>query len=225
MKKVSYLKDTLGNNYIGIKYNTSEINLFLDKLERHVNDTELYSLLTQNQQKRDDGYHITIINVMEYNDLLKQGHINLLQRILETNVYDISLKGIGKAERGGNISYFIICHSDTLDEIRKVIGLEPKDFHITIGFDKKDVFGVRKNKIIEDIPSHFENKINNKYSKYSGEHTWLKEIDGFPSSLNFDNDDVKIDRKTDSFIIFRIKEFYLGISLVDDKLRVTSFYQ
>lgn len=225
MRKVEYLKDILGNNYIGVKYNKSEIKGFLDKLERHINNKELYSLLTQNQQNRDKGYHISVINVMEYNQLIKKGYINSLQRILEITTSDIYLKGIGKAERNGNITYFIVCHSNTLDEIRNTIGLEPKDFHITIGFDKKDVFGVRKNKIIKNIPSKFENQINNKYNKNDGEHLWLKEINGYPDSLNFDNEDVKIDRKTDSFIIFRIKEFYLGVSLVDDELRVTSFYQ
>ena len=54
--------------------------------------------------------------------------------------------GVGKAESKGNTSYFVVCESDKLDAVRTRLGLPKQDLHITIGFDKRDVFGVVKDK-------------------------------------------------------------------------------
>ena len=63
---ITYLKDTLGSNYIGVKIQNTELNSFLDQLKDILGDQ--YDGYISNQQKRDNGsYHITIINVMDYN--------------------------------------------------------------------------------------------------------------------------------------------------------------
>jgi hypothetical protein len=56
--------------------------------------------------------------------------------------------GIGKAEAKGNTAYFVVCQSEKLDAIRTRFELPKHDFHITLGFNQKDVFGVPKNEII-----------------------------------------------------------------------------
>jgi hypothetical protein len=156
--KVSYIKDVMGNNYLGIKFTKSQIEPYLNELEEELNDGTKFELFTENQQrrdKRDDSeytHHMTIISVMEINQLLSKMGSELQKRIdiiMSLDITDIIFKGIGKAERAGNQAYFVVCDSPTLDEIRYSLGLESKDFHITIGFDKKDVFGVRKNQVLK----------------------------------------------------------------------------
>ena len=149
---LTYVKDTIGQNYLGIKIPNEVIDPFLDQLKTLL-DKEEYEIYIDNQKKRDhEDYHITVINVAEYNNFTKNGFdkfINSLEPIFRYEIDDIKLQGIGTAEKSGNRAYFIVCQSDKLEAIRSRYDLPERDFHITIGFKWKDVFGVRKNQIIE----------------------------------------------------------------------------
>jgi hypothetical protein len=152
MKYVEHIKDTNGNNYLAIKIENLEILPFLDKLRSFLSKED-YDLYTGNQQARDHGvYHMTVINVMDYGRLTKMMGIDkfvaALQPVLEYEIDDLEMLGIGKAEAKGNTAYFVVCQSEKLDVIRTRFELPKHDFHITLGFDKKDVFGVPKNEII-----------------------------------------------------------------------------
>lgn len=154
--KIGYIKDRIGNNYIAIKFHQGVIQPFLDELREIVDNDEEYETLVNNQQKRDNRgehtHHVTILTVKELNDCLQKlgkEMPNRIKIIQSLDITDLTMEGVGKAERAGNVAYFIVVNSPTLDEVRTSLGLEPKDFHITIGFDRKDVFDVRKNKVIK----------------------------------------------------------------------------
>ena len=92
---VTYLKDTIGNNYLGIKFNNEVINPFLDKLKESLTEEE-YEVYISNQQKRDHGtYHMTVINVMDYNKLSKEigmdKFINSLEIVFDTEIDDLQI--------------------------------------------------------------------------------------------------------------------------------------
>jgi hypothetical protein len=149
---VEHVKDAIGNNYLGIKIDNLEVLPFLDKL-RSVLSKEDYDLYTGNQQARDHGaYHMTIINVMDYNRLAKimgvDNFVKALQPIFEYEIDDLEMLGVGKAEAKGNTAYFVVCLSDKLDALRSRFELSKHDFHITLGFNMKDVFGIPKNEIL-----------------------------------------------------------------------------
>lgn len=146
--RIEYIKDINGQNYLAIKVELSN-KPFLDRLESELGEDFL--LYTGNQIARDGGkYHITVINVMDYGRLTKSmgmdKFVSALQPILEYEIDDLDMLGVGKAESKGNTSYFVVCESDKLDAVRKRFGLPKQDLHITIGFDKNDVFGVVKDK-------------------------------------------------------------------------------
>jgi hypothetical protein len=148
---VSYLKDRLGNNYLGIDIPVDMVGSYLNELKNHLSDE--YNTYVQNHQNRDSGhYHITVINVMEYNKLAKEWgvdkFINSLEPIFHFEIDDLEMLGIGKATKETNTAYFIVCESDKLDAIRTRFDLPKQDLHITIGFNAKDVFGVRKNELL-----------------------------------------------------------------------------
>jgi hypothetical protein len=149
---IEHIKDAIGQNYLGIKIDNLEVLPFLDKL-RSILGKEEYDLYTGNQQARDHGvYHMTVINAMDYNRLAKSmgvdNFVKALQPIFDYEIDDLEMFGVGKAESKGNTTYFVVCQSDKLEAIRTRFELPKHDFHITLGFDKKDVFGVPKNKII-----------------------------------------------------------------------------
>jgi hypothetical protein len=181
---ISYLKDTIGNNYIGIKFSNESINPFLNKLKDHLSDSE-YEIFTSNQQKRDHGtYHMTVINVMDYNRLSKERgvdkFINSLEVVFDIEIDDLQMLGVGMATKNENTSYFVVCKSDKLNIIRERYELPEHDFHITLGFKWKDVFGVRKNQILKNN-SKFLQLLKHEFSK--------KENFNFVRNIsNFDED-------------------------------------
>lgn len=149
---LTYLKDRLGNNYLGIDLPIDIVDPYLSELKSKI-PLEDYNLLIANQQNRDHGqYHITVINVMEYNKLTKDmgvdKFINSLEPIFHYEIDDLNMLGVGSAKKETNTAYFIVCESDKLDAIRIRFGLPKQDFHVTIGFNPKDVFGVRKNQLL-----------------------------------------------------------------------------
>lgn len=149
--KLTYLKDAVGNNYVGINIPNEDVEPHLEKLKEILGEED-FQIFTQNQKMRDHDYHITVINVMDCNRLSKEmGMANFVKSVelaFEYPVEDLDLLGVGMASKNDNTAYFIVCQSDSLDAIRTRFNLTKQDFHVTLGFDKKDVFSVRKNEVI-----------------------------------------------------------------------------
>ena len=150
---VSYLKDRVGNNYLGLNIPFDIVEPYLNELESILGEEE-FKVYIKNQADRDSGkHHLTLINVSDYNRLIIEvgmdKFINSLELIFNYEVDDLEMPGIGMATKSDNTSYFIVCESNKLDAIRTRYDLPKFDFHITLGFKWKDVHGVPKNKIIE----------------------------------------------------------------------------
>jgi hypothetical protein len=149
---LTYLKDAIGNNYVGINIPNEDVEPHLEKLKEILGEED-FEIFTQNQKMRDHGhYHITVINVMDCNRLSKEmGMANFVKSVelaFEYPVEDLELLGLGTASKNDNTAYFIVCSSDSLDAIRTRFNLTKQDFHTTLGFNTKDVFGVPKNVVI-----------------------------------------------------------------------------
>jgi hypothetical protein len=150
---LTYLKDTIGNNYVGINIPEAVVEPHLEKLKEILGEED-FQIFTQNQKNRDhDRYHITVINVMDCNRLSKEmGMVNFVKSVelaFEYPVEDLELLGLGTASKNDNTAYFIVCQSDSLDAVRTRFNLPKQDFHTTLGFNTKDVFGVPKNVLID----------------------------------------------------------------------------
>ena len=84
-----------------------------------------------NQQKRDNSqYHITIINSDELNNF------EYTDNNIEINYINL---GLSKLQKDNNEIYYLFIYSKQLNEIRKRFNLEPKNFHITLGFKFNDI--------------------------------------------------------------------------------------
>lgn len=150
---LTYLKDSIGANYVGINIPESIVEVHLQRLKEILGEED-FQIFTSNQKKRDhNSYHVTVINVMDYNRLSKEmgmsKFIESLELAFKYPVEDLEMLGLGTASAKDNRTYFVVCQSDSLDAVRTRFNLPGHDFHITLGFDKKDVFGVPKNEVIE----------------------------------------------------------------------------
>lgn len=220
--RIEYLKDTIGNNYIGVNIYYDLVYQYLNALKDILGDE--YDVYTNNQYNRDHGkHHITVINVADYNRVLKEigvdKFINSFDKYFKME-FDISLMGIGKAEKNENIAYFVVVKSDDLQELRKIYGLPEQDFHITLGFKWKDVFGVRKDKILT-IQDPFIKLLSNEYYK-NDSFNFVKSL------VNYDGEDgdlnpIEIDL-TRAVLKVGKNKFY-QISLVNNQIYITGKWE
>lgn len=96
----------------------------------------------QGQQTRDHNqFHITIVNPYEYKDLSEK-QTNLLKSGIELC---FNLLGLGTASNAKSQTYFVVAASSEGQKLRAALGLNEKDFHVTLGFKPQDVYGVSKN--------------------------------------------------------------------------------
>jgi hypothetical protein len=222
--KIEYLKDRVGNNYIGVNIYSDAVYKYLEQLKGLLGDE--YETYVTNQQNRDHGkHHITVINLIEYTERVKtigmDKFINSLEKQFH-NDFDVTLMGLGTAEKNGNRTYFIVVKSDDLNELRKVIGLGEYDFHITLGFKWKDVFGVRKNVVME-LKEPFLKLLKQEYYKNNENFNFVKSLQNFDGDVNSEVEPIKIE---DTYATFRIGEYkYFTVSLIKDSLMITAKWQ
>lgn len=141
------IKDVYNNPYYAIDVlvdsvdnNGTSFNELLKKfLELVPNAVDFNKKLLK---RNNNAYHITILNVPEYNIVLKSNEINELPTI---KIDDIVFKGIGSITDGDMVTYYVVVDSLTINLLRDAYNMKQKDLHITIGFSDKDLFKKRKN--------------------------------------------------------------------------------
>ena len=210
----THIKDSIGNNYLGIKIPNGTVEPFLNQLKDIIGND--YDEFVENQQRRDNGsYHMTVINVMDYNKLSKEmgfdKFINSLDKIFKYEIDDMKMMGVGSAERGGNRAYFIVCKSEKLEAIRSRYNLPEHDFHITLGFKSRDVFGVRKNQVI-DKKNKFLQLLSQEFYK-SENWNFIRNIENFSFDKKLDIYPVSI---SETSVKFKIDNRYIDVSYLDD---------
>ena len=223
--RLEYLKDTVGNNYIGVNIYVDFVQSYLERLKNIIGDE--YDVYIKNQQNRDHGhYHITVINVMEYNKLSKDlgmdKFINSLEVAFDFDFDDLQFLGIGSAEKAGNKAYFIVVRSEKLQEVRRKYNLPEQDFHITLGFKWKDVFGVRKNEILKE-KEPFLKLLKELYYKNNETFNFVKEVENYEFDEDLDLEPISISETNATFRVN--KNNYFSIALIDNRLRIVAMWQ
>lgn len=213
---ITHLKDIFENNYLGVKIEPGIVEPFLKELKEIIGEDD-YKIYTDNQQKRDHGqYHLSVINVTDYNRLSKEmgidNFINSLDLILKYEIDDLKMMCVGTATKNENRAYFIVCKSEKLDAVRKRYELSEIDFHITLGFKWKDVHGVAKNQVLEKGEKFIQLLKNEFYKKENWE--FIKKIGNFNLNPNDEIIPVEIENTKS---LFKSGKYYLSISILDDE--------
>ena len=146
---LSILYDNAQNPYIALNVDNNYAIDFQNYIS--INFGENY---VKNQISRDKNlFHITVINAAEYGFIEKNfpDKIEIIKQNLNSS-FNCFFHGIGKVEalvkksENKNTAFFAIIENSALDHFREKINLKKHHFHLTIGFDKKDVHGVNKDK-------------------------------------------------------------------------------
>ncbi|PKI18062.1 hypothetical protein [Colwellia sp. 12G3] len=129
------LTDNSGLTYVGGKVNPADLELYLSQMEKILGDD--FALYRQNQSARDhQTFHMTLINPYEYQLLTK--NIAIGSRL------SVSLNGLGRVRQDDKTSYFVVAQSSQATSYRQGLVLSNKDFHVTLGFNPSDIYGVNK---------------------------------------------------------------------------------
>ena len=146
--KVATLTDNQGQMYLGARVNRAELLPYLTQLKDMLKDD--FQSYRANQATRDhQSFHMTILSPKEYQLADKA----LVEKLLAPNFnsnfssqLNVALLGLGNVEKDNKNTYFIIAHSNDAQLIRQRFLLKAKDFHVTLGFNPNDIYGVKKDK-------------------------------------------------------------------------------
>lgn len=143
---LNIIQSKTGEDYLALEISEDIASLYVNFLMDKI-DPQFIG----NQVKRDRGHHhVTIINPMQFNKLKKDNPSGLNQFIATYSQkdYDLFTYGIGTAidEKKQSQTWFTICENQELLFAREKLNLPKQDFHITLAFDKNDVFGKPKDR-------------------------------------------------------------------------------
>lgn len=142
--RLKVIEDIIKQEYVALAFDAdgdfyaSTIGRHLDALRAHLGD--FYHTAVSNKHKRDgEGHwHVTVFDSME----CKKN--SALLRYKGLGVDDLVVHGLGSISRDGMSTYYISVGSTRLDRLRLAEHLPPRNWHITLAFDPKDLFHASK---------------------------------------------------------------------------------
>ena len=144
---ITKLSDSDGQEYLGAVVNRADLQPYLAQLKAILTDD--FDDFRANQAARDhQSFHVTLINPIEYqlvNKDLVQELLSSTKSVGFSSQLEVTLQGLGKVEKAEKSTYFVVAQSNSGQLIRQRFLLKAKDFHVTLGFNPSDIYGVRKN--------------------------------------------------------------------------------
>ncbi|PHR85383.1 MAG: hypothetical protein COA59_03265 [Colwellia sp.] len=146
--KITTLQDNQGQKYLGALVSRAELLPYLTQLQQVLGeDFTHYRAL---QVARDQQlFHLTLLSPREYQLADKAIVEQLLSADFNhsfSSQLNVTLLGLGKVVQDDNVSFFVVAQSADAQLIRQRFILSAKDFHITLGFNLSDIYGVKKDR-------------------------------------------------------------------------------
>lgn len=146
--KITALQDNQGQKYLGALVNRADLLPYLTQLEKLL--TEKFNKYRTLQAARDHQlFHLTILSPKEYQLADK----TIIEKLLSpdfnrsfSSQLNVTLLGLGKVVQDNKESFFVVAKSADAQLIRQRFILPHKDFHITLGFNPSDIYGVTKDR-------------------------------------------------------------------------------
>jgi hypothetical protein len=141
--KIVELTDNSGLTYIGGKVSAAALVPYLSQMQQRLGDD--FVRYRQKQSARDhQSFHMTLINPYEYQSLTKSAKETLIKTATSETLLSVSLHGLARVSVDNKTSYFVVANSSQAKNYRQRLGLTDKDFHVTLGFNPNDIYGVNK---------------------------------------------------------------------------------
>ena len=140
------MHDNQGQKYLGALVSRAELLPYLTKMQQLLGDD--FNHYRALQAARDKQlFHLTVLSPHEY-QLADKG---IISELLATdgshsllNKINVTLFGLGKVAKKNKTTFFVVVQSADAQLIRQRFILSAKDFHITLGFNPSDIYGIEK---------------------------------------------------------------------------------
>ena len=107
-----------------------------------------FKRFTKNQLQRDNNrHHITITPPQLFTKDIEKNIKPYLGKTVAVNFI-----GLGRIQQPDNSVYFVVCQSSDIESIVSKLRIPFHDLHVTLGFEKHDVFDQPKDKSSLIIP-------------------------------------------------------------------------
>ena len=223
---IEYIKDITNNNFLGVNIYAEMVYPYLEKMKTILGED--YDEYIKYQQDRDRGkHHCTLLNVADLNKVTKDlTKIKIVSELVGTKITDFRVIGLGSAERQGNRTYYLVVRSEQMQDIRRALKLDEIDLHITLGFKYKDVHGVRKYVVIQDVDP-FIGALKQYYFDYDTSFNFCKELEGYKFDISKDVFCTKI---TDTYAEFKVGNENgtvdrFTVALIGNQLKISCIWQ
>jgi atypical dual specificity phosphatase len=120
------------------EYTKEYIHHFI--LSNNLLDEDALKNMTNREKRDGSNYHITVVNMVEMKTIDK----TKLENIYNYSDSVVKMIGIGKINTSESSVIYIVCMSDKLQLLRRELGLDPCDLHITLDFTNGDIYGANK---------------------------------------------------------------------------------
>lgn len=135
--RIEILEDREGLIYLGCSVSAEKILPYLKQLNSEVG-TKKYLRLREHQAHRDlQSFHVTLVNPFELKEVDRE-------KALAGSPCEFEWLGLGRVKKDPAETYFVVLESSLAQHYRASLGLKAKDFHVTLGFEPSDVYGVSK---------------------------------------------------------------------------------
>jgi hypothetical protein len=144
--KVTKLQDNQGQKYLGALVSRAELSPYLTQLQGLLK--EEFNYYRSLQVARDHQlFHLTILSPREYQladkAIIKKLLLSAANHSFSSQL-NVTLFGLGKVVQDDKTAFYVIAQSADAQLIRQRFILPAKDFHITLGFNPSDIYGVDK---------------------------------------------------------------------------------
>ncbi len=144
--KVKKLSDNQGQVYLGAAVSRADLSPYLTQLKNILK--EEFESYRANQAARDhQTFHMTLLSPKEYQLADKALIEKLLSPDFNSNFssqLNVTLLGLGNVKQDRKQAFFVVVQSGDAQLIRQHFLLQPKDFHVTVGFNPSDIYSLKK---------------------------------------------------------------------------------
>lgn len=131
-KRIEHKKNVEGKYFLAVAMDSLELHNQLTEMMRMVGKDKFVEAVTG-----IDSYELTVVRPSEYIALTESmglgNFVEAVQRVLDYEIDDLTIMGLGRANEGKSVEYRVLVESDKLSAVRTRFGLVGKGFEISVG--------------------------------------------------------------------------------------------
>ncbi|MEM9810057.1 MAG: hypothetical protein AAF788_02425 [Pseudomonadota bacterium] len=136
---VEELYDRRGQPYLGMMMREPFLGQIAHRLLRSWEGLDAHRFLTRRRERNGQQHHITLVAPPEMTKVIRS------RRVVGRQL-SFAVQGAGCVKAPDGKSYFLLLDAPCADQLRSLLGLPNKDFHLTLGFSPQDIHTMRKNR-------------------------------------------------------------------------------